>query len=170
MEFRNYAVNRWCKGLWQVLMSEAYYKIEISVKVFIRYDLKMRMQVFLLRRGVLNSPNRFPVPCGTLNLADVCNQNRGRPWWRQSGELRTSNFYYVVSQFETRPVYWNINRQLLGMQTTEKITLVNMHHFRRSDHVRRSIRPSVHLSVTKRQGLNCWSEFNKAQYPYNKTN
>lgn len=60
-------------------MSEAYYKNEISIKVFIRYDLKMRMQVFLLRRGVLNSPNRFPVPCGTLNLADVCNQNRGRP-------------------------------------------------------------------------------------------
>ena len=51
----------------------------ISIKLFIRYDLKMRMQVFLLRRGVLNSPNRFPVPCGTLNLADVCNQNRGRP-------------------------------------------------------------------------------------------
>ena len=60
-------------------MSEVYYKVEIPIKIFIRYDLNMRMQVFLLRRGVLNSPNRFPVPCGTLNLADVCNQNRRRP-------------------------------------------------------------------------------------------
>jgi len=133
------------RGLWQVLMSEAYYKNEISIKVFIRYDLKMRMQVFLLRRGVLNSPNRFPVPCGTLNLADVCNQNRGRPWWRQSGELRPTNFYCVVSQFKPLPVYWN-NRQLLSTQTAEKITLVNMHHFRRSDHVRRAIRASVRPS------------------------
>jgi hypothetical protein len=34
---------------------------------------------------------------------------------------------------------------LLSIQTTEKITLVNMHHFRRSDHVRQSICPSVRL-------------------------
>jgi hypothetical protein len=38
----------------------------------------MRMQVFLLSRGVLKSPNRFPVPWGTLSLADVCKQEKAK--------------------------------------------------------------------------------------------
>jgi hypothetical protein len=95
--YRALAVLYWLRGvqqrapwskvlnLWVLYVSDSCWKVNtmymyvcMYVYIFIRYDLKMRMQVFLLRRGVLKSPSRFPVPCGTLSLADVCNQKRRR--------------------------------------------------------------------------------------------